>query len=65
MKVREVLDVLYDDGWMVARTRGDHRQLQHPGKPGVVTVSGNRNDDVAAGTLASIWRQARIRRPDR
>jgi len=42
--------------------RGSHRQLKHPTKSGVVTVPGKPNDDLAPGTLLSIWEQAQLRR---
>jgi predicted RNA binding protein YcfA (HicA-like mRNA interferase family) len=35
VKVREVLRLLADDGWEIVATRGSHRQLKHPTKPGV------------------------------
>ena len=34
------------DGWMQVRTRGSHRQLTHPVKPGTVTVSGKAGVEV-------------------
>ncbi|MEH2152641.1 type II toxin-antitoxin system HicA family toxin [Nostoc sp.] len=58
MKVREVIKRLEADGWYLARTRGSHRQFKHSDKPGVVTVPGKLSDDLALGTLSSIWRQA-------
>lgn len=58
MKVRQLLRLLRDDGWYIDRTRGDHRQLQHPSKPGTVTVSGHFRDDVHPKTLKSVLRQA-------
>ena len=60
MKVRDVLKRLNEDGWVVVRTRGDHRQLKHPVKGGTVTVAGHPSDDVNPKTLASIWRQAQL-----
>lgn len=60
MKVREVLRQLREDGWAIVRTRGSHRQLKHPTKPGLVTVSGKPNVDIPPGTLKSIWRQAQF-----
>jgi predicted RNA binding protein YcfA (HicA-like mRNA interferase family) len=50
------------DGWVLVRTRGDHRQYKHPTKPGRVTVSGHRNDDVHPKTLNSILTQAGLLR---
>jgi predicted RNA binding protein YcfA (HicA-like mRNA interferase family) len=60
MKVRDVLKRLRRDGWVIVRTRGDHRQLNHPVKPGTVTVSGHPGDEVHPKTLASVWRQAQL-----
>lgn len=58
MKVRDVLRLLHDDGWQLVRTRGSHRQYKHPTKPGLVTLAGHPNDDLAPGTLASVLKQA-------
>ena len=58
MKVREILKLLRKDGWEIDRTRGDHRQLVHPTKPGTVTVSGHLADDVHPKTLKSMLKQA-------
>ncbi len=60
MKVREVLRLLRDDGWFLARTRGSHQQYKHATKPGLVTIAGKPGDDLAPGTLNSILKQARI-----
>ena len=60
MKIRDVQRQLRDDGWVVVRVQGSHRQLRHPAKPGLVTVAGHPNDDLAPGTLRSILRQAEL-----
>ena len=60
MKVREVIKLLEDDGWYLARTKGSHRQFKHPEKAGTVTVSGNLGVDMPIGTLKSVWRQAQL-----
>jgi len=62
VKVREVIRMLERDGWALVETRGSHRQFKHPTKPGRVTVSGNLSDDMPKGTLASVKRQAGIKR---
>ena len=49
------------DGWYLARTRGSHRQLKHPVKPGTVTIAGKPSLDVPPGTLRSILKQAGVR----
>lgn len=61
MKVREVIRLLEAEGWYLARTRGSHRQYKHPAKQGLVTVAGKPNDDLAAGTLNSIMKQAGLK----
>ena len=58
MKVREIIRILEEDGWYLARTRGSHRQFKHSMKPGLVTVAGNANADLPRGTLNSIRKQA-------
>jgi predicted RNA binding protein YcfA (HicA-like mRNA interferase family) len=61
VKVSEVLRLLNDDGWYLVATRGSHRQLKHRSKPGRVTVPGKPSDDLAAGTLNSILKQAGLK----
>jgi predicted RNA binding protein YcfA (HicA-like mRNA interferase family) len=62
MKVREVLRLIAADGWYQAAMRGSHRQFKHPIKSGRVTVAGKPSDDMAAGTLNSILKQAGLKR---
>ncbi|MFQ5895887.1 MAG: type II toxin-antitoxin system HicA family toxin [Nitrospinota bacterium] len=54
--------LLEREGWVLVLTRGSHRQFKHPAKPGRVTVSGSLGDDMPKGTLASVIRQAGIKR---
>jgi predicted RNA binding protein YcfA (HicA-like mRNA interferase family) len=58
VKVRDVIRLNESDGWRLARTRGSHRQFSQPVKVGLVTVAGHLSDEVPAGTLKSIRRQA-------
>ncbi len=60
-KIREILLLLEQNGWRLARMRGSHRQYAHPEKPGLVTVAGHPNDDLAPGTLNSILKQAGLK----
>ena len=61
MKVREVIKLIEEDGWYLARTRGSHRQFRHPTKSGLVTIAGKSSDDLAPGTLNSILKQAQLK----
>ena len=61
MKVREIIKLIEQDGWYLARTRGSHRQYKHLNKPGLVTVPGKPGDDLALGTLDSILKQAGLK----
>ena len=57
-----MIRMLEQDGWQLVETRGSHRQFKHATKPGRVTVSGNLGDDMPKCTLASVKRQAGLKR---
>jgi predicted RNA binding protein YcfA (HicA-like mRNA interferase family) len=40
------------------KAKGGHWQYKHPSKSGRVTISGKSSDDLAPGTLNSIFKQA-------
>jgi predicted RNA binding protein YcfA (HicA-like mRNA interferase family) len=61
MKVRDVIRQIESDGWRFERQRGSHRVYRHPHKPGTVTVAGKPSQDVQAGTLGNIIRQAGLK----
>jgi len=61
MKVSEILAILHKDGWQLVATRGSHRQFKHPEKTGRVTVAGKPSDDLAPGTLNSVFKQAGLK----
>ena len=61
MKIRDVVKIIRKDGWFIVGTKGDHKQFKHPIKHGRVTIAGHPNDDLALGTLNSIWKQAQIK----
>ena len=50
-KVREVIDLLVENGWHLVRTKGDHRIYHKEGARRPIVVPGNMNDDLATGTL--------------
>lgn len=61
MTVRAILKLLSDDGWFQVAQRGSHRQLKHGKKSGRVTVAGKPSDELPAGTLNSILKQAGLK----
>jgi predicted RNA binding protein YcfA (HicA-like mRNA interferase family) len=61
MKIRDVIKIIEKDEWFLKRTRGSHRQYKHYTKKGIVTIAGGMNDDIAPGTLNSIFKQAEIK----
>jgi predicted RNA binding protein YcfA (HicA-like mRNA interferase family) len=61
VKVRDVIKRIGEDGWIQVATRGSHRQFKHPVKPGRVTIAGKPSDDLAPGTLNSIFKQAGLK----
>ena len=61
MKVGEVLRMIEADGWRFTRQKGSHRIYHHPTKPGIVIVAGKPSQDLAAGTLNAILKEAGLR----
>jgi predicted RNA binding protein YcfA (HicA-like mRNA interferase family) len=61
MKVREIMRIIEADGWYLVATRGSHRQFRHPSKSGRVTIAGRPSEDLAPGTLNSIFKQAGLK----
>lgn len=58
MKVRDVIRLLANDGWVQVAQKGSHRQFKHPTKAGKVTVPGKMSDELPMGAYKSILRQA-------
>ena len=56
---REILKILYMDGWIIKNQRGSHVQLVHPVKTGKVTVPHPRKE-LDPKTVNSIFKQAQI-----
>ncbi|MEN9869424.1 MAG: hypothetical protein RLZZ171_407 [Cyanobacteriota bacterium] len=61
MKVKEIIKLVEQDGWYLARTKGSHRQYKHQIKMGLVTIPGKLSDELAPGTLNSILKQAGLK----
>ena len=51
-KVRDLIKMAEELGYVLDRTKGDHRQFKKGGK--VVTISGKLSADVPIGTAKSI-----------
>ena len=61
LKVREIIKIIEADGWYPVATKGSHRQYKHTEKPGRITVAGHLADDLAPGTINSIFKQAQLK----
>jgi predicted RNA binding protein YcfA (HicA-like mRNA interferase family) len=65
MKVSEIIKIIENDGWYLARQKGSHRQYKHKEKSGLITISVHKmSDDIAKGTLNSILKQAQLKKKD-
>lgn len=62
MKISKILKILKEDGWILIKTTGSHRQFKHPAKPGKVTVAGKSSIDVTLDILNSIIKQAGLKK---
>ena len=60
MTVREILKILQKDGWREDTIRGSHIHLEHPTKPGKVTVP-SHSGDLKKKTALSILKQAGLK----
>jgi predicted RNA binding protein YcfA (HicA-like mRNA interferase family) len=60
MKVKELLKLLNQDGWVEKDQKGSHLQMIHPDKPGKVTVPVHKGD-IPIGTLHAILKQAGLK----
>lgn len=58
MKVREMIRLLEQAGWIWVRTRGSHRQFVHPSRPVPLTVSGSMGADIPIGLERTLLRRA-------
>jgi predicted RNA binding protein YcfA (HicA-like mRNA interferase family) len=59
--MRELVKLLEEDGWYLSRVWGNQKQFKHRKKPGLVTLAGNTNDEVAPGAAHSITEQADLK----
>jgi predicted RNA binding protein YcfA (HicA-like mRNA interferase family) len=62
MKIRDVIKAIEEDSWYQVYQKGSHRQYKHPKKKGRVTIAGYPGDDLAPGTLNSVFKQAGIKK---
>jgi predicted RNA binding protein YcfA (HicA-like mRNA interferase family) len=61
MKVRDLLKLIEENGWVLKNQEGSHRHFVHPSRTGKVTVAGKPGDDAPIGTAKAILKQAGIR----
>lgn len=61
MKVREIIKTIKNDGWILNRIKGSHRQFKHPNKKGTVTIAGHERDELHPKTESSILKQAGLK----
>jgi predicted RNA binding protein YcfA (HicA-like mRNA interferase family) len=61
MKTRDAIKIIEKDGWFLIRQKGIHKQFKHSFKKGLVTIAAHKqSDEIAPGTLNSIFKQAQI-----
>jgi predicted RNA binding protein YcfA (HicA-like mRNA interferase family) len=58
LKVREIIERLEAEGWILVRMKGSHRQYKHSAKKSLVTVAGKLSDEPSKKTPQSIFKQA-------
>jgi len=63
VRPRQLIRVLEQRGWKLARSKGSHHHFTHPDSPNVVTVAIHAKD-VKRGTLSGILSDAGISRDE-
>ncbi|HEX4374073.1 MAG TPA: type II toxin-antitoxin system HicA family toxin [Puia sp.] len=62
MKARDLIKMIEEDGWYLVRQKGSHKQYKHKVKKGLVTIAAHKmSDEIAPGTLNSIFKQAQLK----
>jgi predicted RNA binding protein YcfA (HicA-like mRNA interferase family) len=61
LKVREVVRLLEQNGWVEMRSKGSHRHFKHPAHRFVITVPGQDGKELAPGTLNAILKMAGLK----
>ena len=62
MEVKELIKLIEEDGWLMVRQKGSHRQYKHNIKNGIVTIAAHKmSDEIAKGTLNSVLKQAALK----
>lgn len=56
MTSNELMKLLREHGWVLARVKGSHHTFTKVGKPDIITVP-HPEKDIAKGTLAKILKQ--------
>ena len=60
-KVREVIELLEENGWVYIKTKGDHHNFYKLGAKRPIIIAGKASDDIAEGTYHSILRSAGLK----
>ena len=60
MKVKDLLKLLHQKGWVIKAQKGSHPQLIHSEKKGKITVPVH-GGDIPIGTLNSILKQVGLK----
>jgi predicted RNA binding protein YcfA (HicA-like mRNA interferase family) len=63
VRPRQLIRVLEQEGWNLARSKGSHHHFTHPDSPNVVTVAVHAKD-IKRGTLSGILSDAGISRDE-
>lgn len=61
LKVREVIQLIEQHGWVEIRSKGSHRHFKHPSRALVITVPGTGGKELAPGTLNAILKKAGLK----
>ena len=59
MKVKDIIKRLGEEGWVLARQKGSHKQYKHPDKRELITLPDHgSNKEPSIGVLNDIFKKA-------
>lgn len=61
MVAREAIKIVEADGRYLDRQKGSHKIYKHPNKKGIVVIPDHGKQEIPAGTLNSILKQAGLK----
>jgi predicted RNA binding protein YcfA (HicA-like mRNA interferase family) len=61
LKVKELIRILEQDGWVLISTKGSHMKFLHPNKPGNIIVPYHANKTLGKGFVINTLKKGGVK----